>query len=387
MRRALVWVVLLATCVGCSRSVHKDVAVSAPTQGMAAGAPAGSSPTVGVAAGEAPGVTAAMEQTIGAPRTVDNLTVFPVLSKKQEDIGPITTLDAALAKGVASVHEIGAGSGPGNSAGPQVNSLVIENKGDVPVYVLAGTIVKGGNQDRQIGEDFIVGARQSIPVDAYCVEHGRWTNSRDGVATAGQFGTIGLLTDSRVRTAAEYGKDQGEVWAKVAAVNEANKKQAASGTLMASVDSADIVARRTALTKKVEGFLSEVQPGDDVVGLAYAVDGKVRSVRWFAHHKVFGLFEDALVGTAAMEAITAQSQAAASGKPPAPPPALASADVSKFVKDVQESKVRETRTTPGMNDNDIRESKEGYSAATKYKPAAAQPAAPPKAVSTSVTAF
>jgi hypothetical protein len=384
MGRALVWVVLLVTCVACGRSVHKDVAVSAPTQGIA-GAPIPSSPTVGVAAGEVPGLTAS-DQTIGAPRTIDNLTVFPVLSKKQEDIGPITTLDAALAKGVASVHEIGAGASP-SPGGPQVNSLVIDNKGDIPVYVLAGTIVKGGNQDRQIGEDFIVGARQSIPVDAYCVEHGRWTNSRDGVATAGQFGTIGLMTDSRVRTAAEYGKDQGEVWAKVASVNEANKKQAASGTLLASVDSADIVARRTALTTKVEAFLSEVQPGDDVVGLAYAVDGKVRSVRWFVHHKVFRMFEDALVGTAAMEAITAQAEAAASGKAPAPPPILAASDVSKFVKDVQDGKVRETRTTPGMNDNDIRESKAGYSAATKFKPAAAQPMAPPQPVSTSVTSF
>jgi hypothetical protein len=386
MGRALVWVVVLATCVGCGRSVHKDAAVSAPTQGIAGSGSVAASPAVGVAAGEVPGVTAASEQTIGTPRIVENLTIFPVLSKKQEDIGPITTLDAALAKGTASVHEIGAGGGP-SSGGAQVNSLVIENKGETPVYVLAGTIVKGGNQDRQIGEDFIVGARQSIPVDAYCVEHGRWANNRDGVATAGQFGTIGLLTDSRVRTAAEYGKDQGEVWANVAKVNEANKKQASSGTLLASVDSADIVARRTALTKKVEAFLSEVQPGDDVVGFAYAVDGKVRSVRWFVHHKVFGLFEDALVGTAAMEAITAQAQTIAGGKPLTPPPALASADVSKFVKDVQDSKIRETHATPGMNDNTIRESKEGYSAATKFKAPAASPTAPPKPVSTSVTAF
>jgi len=366
MGRALTWVALLATCVACSRSVH-------------------SSPPVGVAAGETPSV-AADDQVIGTPRTIDNLTVFPVLSKKQQDVGPLTTLDAALAKGTASVHEIGAGTGPSAEAA-QVNSLVIENKGTVPVYVLAGTIVKGGKQDRQIGEDFIVGARQSTPVDAYCVEHGRWTTNREGVATAGQFGTIGLLTDSRVRTAAEYGKDQGQVWAKVASVNEANKKEAASGTLLASVDSADIVARRAALTKKVEAYLSEVEPSDEVVGFAYAVDGKVRSVRWFVHRNVFGLFEDTLVGTAAMEAITAQAETKASDKPPAPAPALSSADVTKFVKDVRGGKVKERRSTAGMNDNDIRETQAGYSAATKFKPSAAQPAAAPMPVSTSVTSF
>ena len=269
----------------------------------------------------------------------------------------------------------------------QVSSLVIDNKGSIPVYVLAGTIVKGGKQDRQIGEDFIVGARQTVPVEAYCVEHGRWTTNRDGVATGGQFGTIGLLTDSRVRAAAEYSKDQGQVWAKVASVNEANKKEAASGTLLATVDSADIVARRAALAKKAEAYLSEVQPSQDVVGLAYAVDGKVRSVRWFVDRKVFVLFENVLVATAAMEAITAQAETAASGKPPAPASVTTSADVSKFVKDVQSAAVRETRTTPGMNDNALRESKAGYSSATMFKAPAALPAAAPKPVSTSITSF
>jgi hypothetical protein len=66
---------------------------------------------------------------------------------------------------------------------------------------------------------------------------------------------------------------------------------------------------------------------------------------------------------------------------------VTSADVSAFVKEVQNGKVKENRSTPGMNDNDIRESQEGYSAATKMKPSASQPGAPPRPVSTSVTSF
>ena len=111
MGRALAWVALLATCVACSRSVHQD-AISAPTQGVAGAetsAPAGSSsPPGGVAAAGTPILTAGTDAiAIGAPRTIDNLTVLPILSKTQEDIGPITTLDAALAHGTAQVHEIG----------------------------------------------------------------------------------------------------------------------------------------------------------------------------------------------------------------------------------------------------------------------------------------
>jgi hypothetical protein len=396
MRSALAWIALAATCVACGRSVHKDVSTATPV--AASPDPAATAPGTSVAGGDAPGAAApevkaaqapaaaAPDYAIGQPKTYGNLTVFPVLSKKQEDIGPLTTLDAALAKGTASVHEIGAGSSP-SADGAQVNSLVVENKGTIPIYVLAGTIVKGGKQDRQIGQDFIVGANQTVPVDAFCVEHGRWTTNREGVATGGQFGVVGLLTDSRVRGAAEHDKDQGQVWAKVQKVNEANKKQAASGTLLASVDSADIVARRSALAKQADAFLSAVQPKDDVVGFAYAVDGKVRSVRWFAHHKVFELFRGTLLSTAAMEAITAGAEVAASGQPAAPAPAIAPADVSRFVHAVQESKVKEERPTPGLNVNDIRDSKDAYSSSTMLKAPAAQPTAAPKPVSTSVTAF
>ncbi|MEQ9324996.1 MAG: hypothetical protein RIF41_37865, partial [Polyangiaceae bacterium] len=113
---------------------------------------------------------------VGAPKRYDNLTVFPILAKTQTDVGPIVSLHTALDKGEAEVRELGgdpatnqdqrvqsqrgegdmgnqAGQmGNGNSnarvqqvgGGAQVGKLAIQNKGQVPVYVLAGTIVKGG---------------------------------------------------------------------------------------------------------------------------------------------------------------------------------------------------------------------------------------------------
>jgi hypothetical protein len=362
MKRAFVWLALLVAFVACSRKAQPDV---------------------GGAPGDRPGASSG-DPAIGQPRTFDNLTVFAVTSHLQTDIGPLTTLDDALAKGAASVHEMGADRSV-HGEGAQVNALVIENKAATPIYVLAGTIVKGGKQDRQIGDDFIVGAHQTVPVDAYCVEHGRWANNRDGVATGGQFGTVGLLTDSTVRTAAQYQRNQSEVWSKVAKVNAANKKEAASGTLMASVDAGDIATRRAALARKVNEFLA-AQPKDDLVGLAYAVEGKVRSVRWFANRTVFQMFRSTLVQTAAMEALTAQSQAVPGAKA-APPPAPTA--VSQFVHEIQSGAVKEQRSTRALNDNEFRESVSGYGATTVLKaPAgAAGPAAKPKPVSTSATSF
>ena len=115
----------------------------------------------------------------------------------------------------------------------QVGKLAIQNKGQVPVYVLAGTIVKGGKQDRQIGQDFIIGAEETVPIDAFCVEHGRWNGTRDGKSTGGKFEAVKQLAHRDVRVAGQYKKDQSEVWSKVSKVNEANKKHSDSDSLLA----------------------------------------------------------------------------------------------------------------------------------------------------------
>src|SRR5262249_55934493 len=148
-------------------------------------------------------------------------------------------LDTAIDRKVAVLREMGA---DGNGA--QVNQLVIENRGDVPILVLAGTVVKGGKQDRQIGQDFIIGKRQTVPVDAFCVEHGRWNASRQGVATGGAFQSLKTLAVGQVRQAGQYEHDQGRVWDNVKAANKVAGKESASDTLTALLEAPEVQAER-----------------------------------------------------------------------------------------------------------------------------------------------
>ncbi len=386
MERARLWAALLVVSAACSRPLPTERPPVEPPKAMGESPSRGDPPVTPAAAaqpagarnagpGQTPAPTAAApdDHVIGAPKSFENLTIFPVSSKSQEDLGPFTTLDDALAKKIASVREIGS-EADARASGAQVNTLVIENRGAVPIYILAGTIVKGGKQDRQIGDDFIVGANQTVPVDAYCVEHGRWTTDRDGVATAGQFATLGVLTNSQVRAAGQYRKDQSEVWSKVAAVNASNRKEAASGTLLATVDAADVVARRNQLSARVQQYLGSLAPAESQVGLGYAVNGNVRAVRWFANHRIFELFRSTLVNTAAMEAITAPELAS-----PAPPPSPAA--VTHFVDDIQKASVKEHRSPQAADVVDVRESASGYGSSTSLKPPAAAAPAKPRTVS------
>jgi hypothetical protein len=254
-----------------------------------------------------------------------------------------------------------------------VNRLVIENDGDVPIYVLAGTVVKGGKQDRQVAQDFIVGARETTPVEAFCVEAHRWSADRDGVLTGGEFGTVGSLALVKVRTEAQYKGDQGGVWTKVAEVNAAANKNAPTGTLMATLDAPEIAEKRATIAKTVNAALGALEPQGEIVGIGYGVDDRVIGLRWFSSHALFELFRDTLVSTAANEAATAP------GDTPKSAPHLTIDDLKSFVTEVDASKDEQEKTTTGVNVNLYKESKSGYGSKTMAKPmatAAASAAAP-----------
>ena len=96
------------------------------------------------------------------------------------------------------------------AAGAQVNELVLVNRGKRPLLLLAGEVVSGGKQDRIIGKDRIVpvGA-EPLPLDVFCVEHGRWTGGSD------RFAAAKTIVKPSVREEAAFNQDQQKVWAAV----------------------------------------------------------------------------------------------------------------------------------------------------------------------------
>lgn len=293
---------------------------------------------------------------VGAPLAIENLTVFPILASQGDAPAAaerFVTLDAALDKKRAVVEE--------REGGGQVASLSIQNRGDQPIYVLAGTIVKGGKQDRLVSQDFVVPPGQTIAVDAFCVEQGRWNERRAGKTTQGRFGALKQLAGSRIRAASQHEKDQGKVWRQVARTNEDNRKSAETGTLMATLDDNAVKAARERLLRASKAAL-RTGNFQQTVGIGYAIDGDVRGVRWFENHDLFETFEDFLLGTAAVDAITARKGGAAK-----PAPAMAPKAVDDFVADIEAAAEVEERDTAGSNRNEYKRSQKGYGSKTRLK--------------------
>jgi hypothetical protein len=125
---------------------------------------------------------------VGEPVVYENLSIFPLLARGSADTSGFVTLDEGLTSGEVVVTETGGDMlrrtrGGDPSAGIQaqvqgalVNQLVLINRSKKPLLLLAGEVVSGGKQDRIIGKDRIVlpGA-EPLPLDVFCVEHGRWT--------------------------------------------------------------------------------------------------------------------------------------------------------------------------------------------------------------------
>lgn len=103
------------------------------------------------------------DQRISGPYTHDNLTIFLVHGASSQGPVPLT-LEEALEKGFVKVHETGT-----------VSELEIENVGNEDVFVHAGDIVKGGQQDRVVTASLVMKAKSGrVPLSVFCVESGRW---------------------------------------------------------------------------------------------------------------------------------------------------------------------------------------------------------------------
>ena len=309
---------------------------------------------------------------LGPQVVVENLTVWPVYTDQPLDIGEFRTLREAAEKGDAVIREIGGTGGrqleqtlntaleqraAQTETGAEVGRLVIENKGKLPILVCAGTIVKGGNQDRQIGQDFVVAAGTTVPVESFCVEQGRWSGMQEGKATNGQFGVTNYSAPVSVRASAQYAKNQAEVWRNVQKINDIRGTDGHGTSLNNATEKSDEQARDTEerLAKAVRVHFGKIgAKGGRLVGFAYAINGKPVSVRTFAHNRVFETQFGAFVQGMCMEAEVDQRAAKDSSWKRAD-----ARDVVAMVKGIEGGEAQETPTS-AANVNAVVNGKAGY---------------------------
>jgi hypothetical protein len=265
------------------------------------------------------------------PITYENISIFPVVSGSTQDTSPFLTLDEGLSSGEVLVSEQGAAglartrdgrpvAVPQYNTGASVNQLVLINRSKRPLLLLAGELVSGGKQDRIIAKDRIVApGADPLPLDVFCVEHGRWSAGSQFVASK-------TIVHPSVREKAAVDQAQTEVWA---AVTEGTTVAAAPATApRASLSTSELssVLREEAPTQSydkiykskrvggsIDSFVEEVQrrfahatsglKGERVVGVVVAYGGEVAWSDIFASGDLFGHYWSKLLRSYAVEAM------------------------------------------------------------------------------------
>ena len=268
---------------------------------------------------------------LSGPFSHENLTIFLIHGEDRIDGKKILTLQEGLEQKKVVIHETG-----------NVNELAIENVSkDEEIFIQSGDILKGGRQDRLISFSMILAAQSGkVPVAVFCVEHGRW--QQRGKEAAGWFtsSTSQLPSKALKVNGGAYaqlggnmgfgggnqgfgggtnlgagggnqgfgGGNQGGVWTEVTAFQ--NKLMANAGVEVRAKESPTSL-QLTLENKKVketvdrytEKLASILNGRTDVIGYAFAINGKVNSAEVYGSAALFKNLWPKLLRANATEAL------------------------------------------------------------------------------------
>ena len=235
---------------------------------------------------------------VSGPHTYQNLSVF-LIHGQGRSAHNLITLQEALDQHKVVVYET-----------RSVNELAIENVSDDDVFIHSGDIVKGGQQDRTLKDDLILPTRSGkVGISSFCIEHGRWT--RRGQEPAATFGSASeMVATKELKMAVRVDSNQAEVWDKV---SQAQKQLAGSTNetvvAEASPTSFAMTMQTSAVLTSTDGYIRTLSPiienNYDVIGYAFAINGKLNSIEMYASHELFAKLWPKLLKASAVEAVAA----------------------------------------------------------------------------------
>jgi len=233
---------------------------------------------------------------LSGPYTHQNLTVFLVHGKDLTN-KTFLTLQEALTQKKVRVYET-----------KDVNELAIRNLSNQDIYVQAGDIVRGGDQDRMISTDFIVPPNSGrMPIAAFCVESGRW-NKRGNEESALFSSSENTVASKDLKLAAKREGSQDAVWKNVSLTQEKLGKNVggsvqavvSASSLELSVENSKVKETTAAYIKSLSGIL---QNKSDVIGYVFAINGHVNSADVYASRGLFAKLWPKLLKASAVEAV------------------------------------------------------------------------------------
>jgi ARG and Rhodanese-Phosphatase-superfamily-associated Protein domain len=217
------------------------------------------------------------------PIASGHVEVVPIVATGAAAAGPAyLTLDDGLARGQVIVREL--------RHDDDYSRLVVVDRSDRPLLVLAGELVVRGRQDRVFAESRILAAHSKEVVPVRCVELGRDDHGAGRHLASGH-----AMVDVGLRRVLRYGA-QSEIWDAVDLISKARGLISATSSYRPVAEAQDqglARARRAVL----EAALDALPERDRIVGLAAAIDGEVVAIDRFDSPATFRALRHELIGS------------------------------------------------------------------------------------------
>ena len=237
------------------------------------------------------------EYNFTGPYTHKNLSVYLIAGKDKIANTNFLTLQEALEKKTAVVHET-----------EDVNRLQVSNNSrNYNIFIIAGDIVKGGKQDRAIQYNYIVPPKtDKLSIACFCVESGRWQR-RGGEDVSSFRSSNDIVASKDLKMSVKKEKSQEKVWGKVSEMQDKLGSNLGGSVKGRSESSLQLTLEHEKI-KKAEGEyekqLKNIPDGKaDIVGYAFVINGKINSAEVFAAKVLFQKLWPKLIKASIVEAI------------------------------------------------------------------------------------
>jgi hypothetical protein len=240
-----------------------------------------------------------LEITLEADRRfeVGGLSVFPLTSTKSAHLAFLTGPEAFDA-GLIEVDELDP---------PVVTSLAVTNLADVPVLLVEGEMLLGGDQDRSMNVTVLCPALSRTVVPVSCIEEGRWgEDTRRDVAGSGRHAPGSLRAAKTLHLRVDLGSradrftDQGSVW------DDIDRLSMVHGV---SSDTSALGDVQMEMERRIAGQLDDVHPQPGQVGVVCAIGTTVVGVDLFDRPSALGSYLRGIVAGHALDAAAVSSEA------------------------------------------------------------------------------
>jgi hypothetical protein len=236
------------------------------------------------------------ELEIGPKADHLNMSVFPLFF--EADTGPqYLSLNAALANAVVEISEV--------SEGGDVPNLKVNNKGEIPILILAGEELVGAKQNRMVNASFLVAGGVWLNIPVSCVEQGRWSYRSKHFMSEERMSSPQLRSRVNQDVTRSVGEGQGfranqsGVWDEIGAKSARMKVNSPTGAMSDIYKSYD-----DQLKQYTESFtLSPKQKG-----FLVAINGQMAGMEAFDSQTSLAKYFDKMMQSYALDAIDLQKQ-------------------------------------------------------------------------------